>query len=104
MSKTYRRKKLPIPWHVKQELVNVGTRRWRWVDMDTESIEYKKKIAKHYSDAGSYRFKEPGPAWFRNLFTERPQRREARKELQKFLKDEEYEVMLLPKNPLEYWT
>jgi hypothetical protein len=104
MSRTYRRKNLPIPWHVKEELVKLGTRSWHWVALDRNSAKYKKNIALHYSDAGSHSFKEPGPAWFRNLFTERPQRREAKRELQKFLNDEEYEVMLLPKNPLEYWT
>lgn len=104
MSRTYRRKNLPIPYYVKQELVRIARFRWVWADIDPESKEYKKKIAKHYSDKGTLKFKEPGPAWFRSIFTERPQRREAKRELQKFLKDEEYEVMLIPKNPLEYWT
>lgn len=71
--------------------------------LDPKSKEGKKRIAKFYSDK-TIRFKEPGPAWFRNLFTERPQRRKAKAELRRVLRGEEFEVMLNAKEPLDYWT
>jgi hypothetical protein len=52
----------------------------------------------------TYRCKEPGPSWFRNLFTERPQRREAKRQLNKFLLDPDFEVLLDSKATLEYYT
>ena len=47
---------------------------------------------------------EPGPSWFRNLRSERPQRREVKRQLNKFLLDPEFEVLLDSKAPLEYYT
>lgn len=71
--------------------------------LDPKSKEGKEAIARYHSD--KYRnFKEPGPAWYRNMFTERPQRRKAKNQLRKFMLDEEFEVMLNGKDPLEYWT
>lgn len=68
-----------------------------------DSKEYKKGKARYHSDA-LRQFKEPGPAWFRNLFVERPQRREAKRQLRKFMLDQDYEVILNGKDPLVYWT
>lgn len=105
MSRTYRRKNLPLPYWVAEELVRVeNSYRFEWVWRSPNSKEYKKDVAKHYSDTGTHRFKEPGPGWFRNLWTERPQRRESKKILNQYIRNPDLEVMLLPKNPLEYWT
>jgi len=107
MSRTYRRKTLPVPKYVTREEV------WSWYFrrphlhyryFEVGSHEHKKALAKHFSDTGTYRYKEPGPSWFRNLYTERPQRREAVRQLKKFMLNEDYEVILNAKDKLEYWT
>ncbi len=69
-----------------------------------DSKEGKRRIAKYFSDSGTHNFKEPGPHWFRNLTSDRPNRRKAKAELRKYLLDPEYEVVLDAKPPLPYWT
>lgn len=73
------------------------------VYFDINSTEGLRAIAKYYSESYKH-FKEPGPAWYRLIMTERPQRRHAKNELRKFMLNEEYEVILNDKDPLEYWT
>ena len=104
MSRTYRKRNPVDLWYATHELVRIAPYRWEWVKLDPKSKQFKLKKAKALSDAHR-EFKEPGPAWYRHLFTERPQRRAAKQELYRYLRaGGEYEVMLLPKNPLEYWT
>jgi len=104
MSRTYRNRHPDDIWFAMHELERSARFRWDWVRLDPKSKIGKAKKAKVLSDSYTA-FKEPGPSWFRNLVTERPQRREAKKELHKYLRaDGEYEVMLIPKNPLMYWT
>ena len=62
-----------------------------------------KDLAEYHSDA-YHNFKEPGPAWYRKLVTERPQRRINKRELQKFMLDPDYEPMCIDMMYLEYWT
>lgn len=69
-----------------------------------KSVEGKKRLAKFHSDAGTHGCKEPGPAWWRNMTAERPNRRKAKRELQKYLVDNEYEPIIEAKPRLEYWT
>ena len=106
MSRTYRRKKISdLPWWVKYRLVRAEYGYYyNWLPLPLDSEEYKKALRKFRSESGTTNFKEPGPHWFRNLFTDRPARRATKRELQKFMLDEEYEPMILPKNPLKYWT
>lgn len=112
MSRTYRRKpssKRHFSYYfLTHESIFIktdfGTYHHIWVKRDTESKEYKRDMAKFYSDSGTFKFKEPGPSWFRNLYTERPQRREAKRQLHKYLLDQEFEVILNPKDRLDYWT
>lgn len=75
-----------------------------WGDYSPESDEYKKRKSFYHSDSFDVTFKEPGPSWFRNLYTERPLRRENKQELKKFLLDPEYEPMCEERGKLEYWT
>jgi hypothetical protein len=82
---------------------------WYWCEhyefrYKKTSKEGKKRIAKYFSDNGTYKCKEPGPHWYRNLYTERPNRRKTKRELQKFMLDNEYEPMIEAKPPLDYWT
>jgi hypothetical protein len=124
MSRTYRRKnvKTEYYWVLRDnyvtpeeldslegvELVTLPQYGWFYlyyeVTFSKDSIEGKKKLAKYHSDTGTIRHKEPGPSWFRNLYTERPLRRRNKKELNKFLKDSEYDPMCDVRGKLEYWT
>lgn len=110
MSRTYRQLKGDPYWKrwaLDYELIRVSDYKffcWIIRRVDKNTKEYKKALAKFHSDAGVVTFKEPGPSWFRNLYSERPQRRKAKRELKKFMLDNEYEVILNNKEPLQYWT
>lgn len=80
-----------------------GTWQWKRAPLDPSSKEYKIAIARYHSD-GHKNFKEPGPHWYRNIFTERPQRREAKRQLKLYIQNPDYEVVLNTKDPLVYWT
>jgi hypothetical protein len=79
---------------------------YKW---SSRGIVYEKKVVnkaiywQSHKDS-TYRCKEPGPKWFRNLFTERPQRREVKRQLNKFLLDPDFEVLLDSKASLDYFT
>lgn len=63
----------------------------------------KRVIARYHSDA--YRKTvEPGPMWFVREFTQVPYRQKCKAEIHKFLRDEEYEVVLRSMPRLGYWT
>lgn len=104
MSRTYRRKEVKnhhrlIKWELRDYSHYPLS-----VQHHPKSEEGKRLLAIYHSDTGTHDFREPGPSWFRNLFTERPQRREAKNEIRRYFLNEDHEVMLAPKNPLEYWT
>ena len=88
-----------------------------------DSKEYAKGLAKFHSDACTSRMMEPGPSWFRNLYSDRPLRRQAKNEIRKFIRSvpvfynyygeeleflqsmyECYEPNILSKGKLPYWT
>ena len=113
MSRTIRRKKKrrgskawdSIDWYVSEWVLAehgyyIAHRR----PYPKDSKEYKKGYARYHSDAGSHSCKEPGPGWFRNLYSQRPYRRKARNEIRKFIFDPNYEPMILSKDKLPYWT
>lgn len=100
MSRTYRRKRDPIPYWI---FIEYDTN-WNKTFVDRKSEDGKRLKAKYLSDAGTFKHKEPGPSWFRNLYTERPQRREAKRQLKIFMTQDDYEVILNAKDKLEYWT
>lgn len=104
MSRTIRRKsaKYEAKSWILKNWVNAGGY-LKQVSVPEKSREGQKALAKFHSD-GHPSFKEPGPSWFRNLFAERPQRREAKRQLTQFLKNPENEVVLRSKDPLPYWT
>jgi hypothetical protein len=124
MSRTYRFKNGYIPWFASQEWKTwvrieddeeidpsweVRVHFFSWITRRTylerklEGKELKKVLSKENRVQRRY-FKEPGPHWYRRMTTEVPQRREAKRELKKWMKNPEYEVQLIPKKPLEYWT
>lgn len=126
MSRTYRRRRyrqmfgyddpLRDSWCTEEEII------WSDVDYVAKTFEYAfsgprysvrynknsrtgRKLTKvAMSDARTYNFKEPGPAWFRNLYSQRPHRRSSKRELQKYMNNPEYEPMILAMEPLPYWT
>lgn len=108
MSRTYRRTSNcdhELPW-VTQRLIRIPGHyynRYVWEPLDPESAEYAQALARYHSDAHRS-FREPGPRWFRNLFTERPQRRKAKLQCKKYLTNPEYEIILNAKDKLTYWT
>lgn len=71
---------------------------------DKQSVEYARRIAKYHSDAGTHSFKEPGPSWFRNLYSQRPLRRQSRVILQRFVQGEDFDVIINENPKLPYWT
>lgn len=107
MSRTYRRKvvygKTDLCWEMRDHdaysISNPDP-----PPIDPKSKEGKRRIARWHSDGGTVRSKEPGPSWYRYMFVERPQRREAQYQLRRVLLGEEFEVMLNAKEPLMYWT
>ena len=75
-----------------------------WKKVDPKSPEGRKLLAKAKRDK-TWRFKEPGPSWFRNLFEERPLRRTSKRELQRYMANEDYEPIIDPKPRKKiYWT
>lgn len=71
--------------------------------LDYNTKEYQKESARYHSDAKTKGSNYNGPKWFRNQVVERPQRRQAKAELKKFMLNPDHEVCLTPKNHLPYW-
>lgn len=132
MSRTYRRRNQAAKYRAFESLasytvnrVGVPGRIWCTymnVPIEKDTEEYKIKRSEYFRDK-TYRFKEPGPGWFRNMFSTRPLRGKARKELHKFMRsvpvgynsygkevhflqvmNECYEPMIDSKGKLPYWT
>jgi len=122
MSRTIRfRKGKYVPWwnnYEWKQWVEISKEEYHTTKYDTRlhsyagsrrGIVYEKKVVnkttywKMHKDNGHY-CKEPGPRWFRNLFTERPQRRDAKRQLNKFLLDPDFEVLIDTKLHLVYYT
>ncbi len=114
VSRTYRRKTTKrVNWMcdldyyitelVPQEGIN-RNRNYIRIPYPKDSKEYKKGYARYHSDGATNSFKEPGPSFFRNLTAERPHRRSSKEQLRKYLQNQEYEVMVLSRPKLEYWT
>lgn len=116
MSRTYRKKaSYPWSWRDPLEILVDGYEpgdciaySWRgnisaWRMLEPKSKQGRKNLARARRDK-VYRFKEPGPSWFRNLFVQRPYRQDAKRQIRKFLQNEDYEPMILSKPKLEYWT
>ena len=121
MSRTIRfRKANHIPWWAdyewknwvsitKEEFLKLKYDRKLYSSNWSSKIDYQKKVSNKATywrihKDNRFRCKEPGPSWFRNLFSERPQRRESKRQLNKFLLDPEFEVLLDSKAHLEYYT
>lgn len=107
MSRTYRLKKdkhlskwVLIDWHFTDRAGCVWYKEYH----DAKSTEGKKRLAKHHSDAKWLFYNERGPGWFHNYYSQRPYRRDAKNQLHRYVREEDFEVQLLRKPKREYWT
>jgi hypothetical protein len=107
MSRTYRFKKdtymeegILSDWYIPDP------RDYCWIRFlhDPSSDEGKKRLAKFHSDNKRGFYNYVGPGWFHNMYSQRPYRRNAKKQIHRFMCEEEYEVQLLRKPKREYWT
>lgn len=118
MSRTYRKKKVKTPEWV-YRIYKTADKKMFIKDCEPgfatdffgspvcklrkDSNEGIRRNRKFHSDK-SNNFKEPGPSWFKNLCTIRPERRRTKRELNKFFNNTEYEVQLYSKYFYKYWT
>lgn len=106
MARTFRRKQKEIAANDRfwwcSALVKVGAS-YQWIPFAINSAAYKKGAARYHSDAGTYA-KDPGPSWFRNLTAQRPHRYDAQRQIKKYMRDPQYEVIVRHKPKLEYYT
>lgn len=77
---------------------------WCYVDVpiDPHSKEGKKRIARFHSDADYHRSNR-GPGWWINEFVQVPYRQDSRRQIQKWMKDEDYEIIIRDKPKRDYW-
>ena len=103
MSRTIRRKDY-VPTWVKTDYVRVpGT--WHYKRVPLEGKELIKSIHRHHSDAGCVTLTGSGigcPKWFRQN-EQQTYRAQCMQELNKYLRNEEYEVMIAANPKLPYW-
>ena len=112
MSRTFRRKNTTqngywcdLEYYISQSLWALGGYRVCGREYYPKSSkEYKAGKARFHSDAATNRCKEPGPGWFRRLYNTKPSRGGSRIEINKWLRNEEYEVVAETHPHLPYWT
>ena len=103
MSRTIRRKNAYYEYYWVLRDWDFSGEYLKCIPIEAKSNVGKQRLAKFHSDANKA-FQEPGPSWFRNLTTERPQRRDAKRQLHRYLQGEDIEVILNPQDKLDYWT
>lgn len=114
MSRTYRFNKGKDKYRVKDSwLLNSwerqtfdGVHEWtQWVDVsiDPKSDEGKRRLARFHSDRKYHVVVWNGPGWFNRLFSQKPHRTRAKKELHKFVRNPDHEVIIEGKPPRQYW-
>ncbi len=99
MSRTYRFKK--SPYKIQEDRILYDWRNDLVVDPD--SVEGKQRLARFHSDAKQYAWIKFGPMWFYNLYCQRPYRRNAKYQIQRYMRDEDFEIQLIRKPSREYW-
>jgi hypothetical protein len=104
MSRTYRFKH--DKWMEKdilRDLVRVAPYRWEWEKISRNSPEGRKKLAEFHSDKKDYWMNYKGPSWFRKEFGQKPYKVRAKAQLQRYLRDPDYEVVVESMPHLPYW-
>ena len=67
-----------------------------------DSEEGKKRLAKFHSDRKWRYWNHIGPGWFHNLYSQRPYRRDAKRQIKRYI-DNDIDVQLVRKPKREYW-
>jgi hypothetical protein len=75
---------------------------WMYVHIDPKSKEGKKLVAQFHSDAKTWG-NSHGPGWFIAEFIQQPYRQDARRQIQKWMRDEDFEVIIADKPKRIYW-
>ena len=114
MSRTFRRKNttnngmwMDLDWFISEQVYpweTGGNYHSRRVPFEKGTKKYKKGLARFHSDGCTNTCKEPGPGWFRRLFNTKPSRAGARIQINRWLRNEEYEVVAETHPHLPYWT
>lgn len=78
-------------------------REWTTVHIDQNSKEGKKRLARFHSDKKRHVMVWNAPGWFNRLFSQKPHRMAAKKELHKFKLDPEHEVIISKPHQEYYW-
>jgi hypothetical protein len=103
MSRTIRRKDYVPAW-VKTDWVRVpGTYQYRKIPLEGKDLA--KSLHRHHGDAGCVTRTASGigcPKWFRQM-CQRIHRAECQQEMRKYLKNYEYECMIVNNPKLPYW-
>lgn len=103
MSRTIRRKNKTPKWVLEDwdyfwpSYIRITTQ------IDPSSKEGKLRLAKYHSDVGESFHNWRGPGWFHREYSQCPYRRECRDQIQKYLKEEIEDVVVLSKPKREYW-
>jgi len=104
MSRTYRFKKHRwLEADVLRELVRTAPYRWAYQRIDAHSKEGRKKLAEFHSDKKDHWMNYRGPSWFHREFSQKPYKVRARRELHRYQRDPDHEVMIESKPRREYW-
>lgn len=106
MSRTYRRKNDKYLIKENRILLDSYWDRKDWTyyyeRIDPKSKKGKKKLAKFHSDSPQCIVNWAGPSWFHNLYTQRPYRRDCKRQIQKYLKYD-CDISILRKPRSEYF-
>jgi len=78
-------------------------RKWSTIHIDPKSEEGKKRLARFHSDAKKGVMIWNGPSWFNKLFSQKPHRMDAKKELHKFKINPEHEVIISKPHRVYWW-
>lgn len=112
MSRTYRRKKgkylikenrILLDSYWDKEQWRLGYYVYYYEKINPKSKEGKRRIAKFHSDNPQCIINWFGPSWFRNMYGQRPYRRECKREIKKYIRDNEYDISLLRKPHVPYY-
>ena len=105
MSRTYRFRKSNYKIHEDRVLIRYDWRNcdYTFTHIDPDSKEGKERLARFHSDVKKRAWIKFGPMWFYNLYCQRPYRRNAKYQIQRYIKDTEFEIQLRRKPSREYW-
>lgn len=71
--------------------------------LNTNSKEARKIISMAFSDNKTHYLNCKGPGWYHNEFSQKPHRSRAKTEIVKYMKNNEYEVIIENKPKRIYW-